>query len=65
MEELTVRLPKRFLCQVPRKELETLIQEITEESQLKPVQVSPQSLDKLTGLISVGGDALQDAEVIY
>lgn len=69
MEELTVRLPKQMLLdllrQVPRKELESLIREITGKSQLEPVRVPSQSLDKLTGLISVGGDALQDTEAIY
>ncbi len=62
MEELTVRLPKQMLLdilrQISRKELEVLIQEITGKSQLGPVRVPYQSLDKLTGLISVGGDAL-------
>jgi len=69
MEELTVRLPKRFLLellyQVPGKELEAILREIARKSQLKPVRVSSQSLDNLTGLISVGGDALQDTETIY
>jgi hypothetical protein len=69
MEELTVRLPKHllfeFLRQIPRKELDMLIQEIPGKSQLEPVRVPSQSLDKLTGLISVGGDALQDTEAIY
>lgn len=69
MEELTVRLPKQMLLdllrQVPRKELESLLREITGKSQLEPVRVPSQSLDKLTGLISVGGDALQDTEAIY
>lgn len=69
MEEVSVKLPKRILLEllrrIPRKELEGLIQETKGKPQFEPVRVDPQSLDKLTGIVSVGGDALHDTEAIY
>jgi hypothetical protein len=69
MEELTVRFPKRvileLLRQIPKEQLEELIQESREKAQLKPIRVAPESLDILTGLSSVGGDAVQDTETVY
>lgn len=66
---ITLELPENVLVAALRKLSPTRRQYLLAE--LKPVStfvlrtVPASDLDKLTGLISVGGDALEDSERIY
>jgi hypothetical protein len=56
------------LAGLPQNELERVIktlERLLAPLRTKPVFVDAKRLDQLTGLISVGGDAVEDTENIY
>jgi hypothetical protein len=56
------------LVELPSDELERVIKTLERSLpplRIKPVFVEAMRLDQLTGLISVGGDAVDDTENIY
>jgi len=66
MKEITIRLPirviKEILDRVPREELKKLQAGIPTR---KVKSVSADSLLKLDGIASIGGDAIEDTEKIW
>jgi hypothetical protein len=57
------------ISKFPKKDLESLLREIEELSRTERTVtakfVEAQELNMLSGLISIGGDALEDAERVY
>ena len=57
------------ISKFPKKDLESLLREIEElartEGKVAAKFVEAQELNMLSGLISIGGDALDDAERVY
>jgi len=67
MKKVLIKIPEETLLEVircvPQKDLERLIREV--KGKVTPVRVDAHELDMLTGIISVGGDAIEDTEAIY
>jgi len=59
----------KAISKFPKKDLEALLREIEElarsETKVTARFVEAQKLNMLSGLISIGGDALEDAERVY
>jgi hypothetical protein len=57
------------ISKFPKKDLESLLREIEElartERKITAKFVEAQELNRLSGLISIGGDALEDSERLY
>jgi chemotaxis receptor (MCP) glutamine deamidase CheD len=57
------------ISKFPKKDLESLLREIEElartERKVTAKFVGAQELNMLSGLISIGGDALEDSERLY
>lgn len=56
------------LAQLPKDELESVIEELERllaSRRMKPHYVDVKQLDRLSGLISVGSDAVKETEDIY
>jgi hypothetical protein len=73
MEKVMVPVSKADILQAiskfPRKDLESLLREIEElartEGKVTAKFVEAQELDVLSGLVSIGGDSLEDTERVY
>lgn len=73
MEKVMVPVLKADILQAiskfPKKDLEPLLREIEEiarrEGKVTPRFVEVKELNRLSGLISIGGDALEDTERVY
>lgn len=72
MEKVTIPIATedvlKGLAELPPDELERVIETLSRlrcSSRIKPVFVEVKRLDQLTGLIAVGGDAVEDTENIY
>ena len=73
MEKVMLPVSKADILQAipkfPKKDLESLLREIEELSRTERMVtakfVEAQELNMLSGLISIGGDALEDAERAY
>ena len=59
----------KAISKFPKKDLDSLLKEIGEPSRAERKVaarfVEAQELNMLSGLISIGGDALEDAERVY
>jgi hypothetical protein len=73
MEKVMVPVSKADILQAiskfPKKDLESLLREIEElartEGKVTAKFVEAQELDVLSGLVSIGGDSLEDTERVY
>jgi|GEM_PF-1705501 len=73
MEKVMVPVLKADILQAiskfPKKDLESLLKEIEEiarrEGKVTPRFVEVKELNRLSGLISIGGDALEETERVY
>jgi len=66
---ITVELPEELLLEALRKlpleRRRALVSKLEGELRIQARSVPAAALDKLTGLISMGGDALEDSERLY
>jgi hypothetical protein len=66
---ITIQLPEEVLIealqQLSPERRRQILQQVSEESELKLVTFPAEALLQLTGIISVGGDALEESEHIY
>jgi hypothetical protein len=73
MEKVMVSVSKADILQAiskfPKKDLESLLREIEElartERKVTAKFVDAQELNVLSGLVSIGGDSLEDTERVY
>ena len=73
MEKIMVPVSKADILQAiskfPKKDLESLLREIQKlartEGEATAKFVEAQELDVLLGLVSIGGDSLEDTERVY
>ena len=73
MEKIMVPVSKAGILQAiskfPKKDLESLLREIQKfartEGEATAKFVEAQELDVLSGLVSIGGDSLEDTERVY
>jgi hypothetical protein len=73
MEKVMIPVSKADILQAiskfPRKDLESLLKEIEElartEGKVTAKFVEAQELNVLSGLVSIGGDSLEDTERVY
>ncbi|MBU2578340.1 hypothetical protein KKA69_05970 [Patescibacteria group bacterium] len=67
--KITLELPEELLVEALRrlssKKRRELINKVEGGTQIQAQGMPAMELDKLTGLISVGGDALEDSERLY
>jgi len=73
MEKIMVPVSRdeivKAISRFPKKDLRSFLMELElllqDENKLTARYVAAKELDKLSGLISIGGDAVVDAEKIY
>jgi hypothetical protein len=66
---ITLQLPEDVLVEalrrLPEERRRALSRQLMEAEALKPRWVPVANLGRLIGLVSLGGDAVQDAEALY
>jgi hypothetical protein len=66
---ITIQLPEEVLIealqQLSPERRRQLLKQIEGERELEPVPLPTDALKEITGIINIGGDALEDSERIY
>ena len=66
---ITIQLPEEVLIealqQLSPERRRQLLKQIEGERELEPVPLPADALKEITGIINIGGDALEDSERIY